>query len=479
MEALRSSAVFEDHEIRKRSDAFRWIEVAILRAVQVGGLVDQSLIQLRRGDEIADPGIRQAISQAEGAIARWSRGEMGSASLRTSLVQASIHLPLARELYRDASATDGEVIQGATTIARVYDFFDAFAAVAEAYDGLVPAGHEPGAKAPFAVSNDRPEATWAGLRAGLALLIVSGFWILSAWPSGATAAILASVMTARLATTERPLVAATGGALVIALATIPSFLLVEVLLPHASAFAMFAVAVSPLLFLFAYLMALPRTAGIGLVAALYFASVSGFQNHMTYDAVTFLNTSIALTLAAATTALLFAVIAPDTPRGARDRFLRAARHTFERIGQRRPHVDLIEFETTMVESLDQLCRSYPSGAKQGQATIDAAIALMGAGRELVKVRDNERSVSAAAEVEQAVLRLLADPQRLQLDSACSSAGSAAIACLSGLRDDKLDVAEARAAARDMVAFATIQDELQRSAMVLLEERELGGPNYVA
>ena len=81
------------------------------------------------------------------------------------------------------------------------------------------------------------EATWAGLRAGLALLLVSGFWILSAWPSGATAAILASVMTARLATMERPLAAATGGALVIALATIPSFLLVEVLLPHASGFA--------------------------------------------------------------------------------------------------------------------------------------------------------------------------------------------------------------------------------------------------
>ena len=200
---------------------------------------------------------------------------------------------------------------------------------------------------------------------------------------------------------------------------------------------------------------------------------------MTYDAVAFLNTSIALTLAAATTALLFAVIAPDTPRLARERFLRTARYTFERIGQRRPHIDLTEFETTMVESLDQLCRSCPNGAKQGQATIDAAIALMGAGRELVKVRDDGRSVSAAAEVEQAVLRLLADPQRLQLDSACSSARSAAVACLSGLRDDKLDVAEARAAARDMVAFATIQDQLQRSAMILLEERELRGPNHVA
>jgi len=292
----------------------------------------------------------------------------------------------------------------------------------------------------------------------MALLLASTFWILADWPSGVTAAILAAVVTARLATMEHALLAATGGTLVIALATIPAFILVEVLLPDASGFAMFALAVAPVLFCCAILMAHAKTTGLGFVAGLYFANTAGFQDRMAYDPVGFLNTSIALTLAVAMAAVLFAIVAPDTPQAARRRFVRAMRRAFERIARGWPRIGLAEFETSMTEALDQLRRGIrPDRIEDGEA-FQAGVALLGVGRELIRVREDGRSMPVENEAGE-VVRFLASDNRLPLERARRAAQDASIARLAELREDKLGVAEARAAAREMVAFAAIRDEL--------------------
>ena len=59
-----------------------------------------------------------------------------------------------------------------------------------------------------------------------------------------------------------------------------------------------------------------------------------------------------------------------------------------------------------------------------------------------------------------------------------AARDAAVTCLADLRDDTLGVAEARAAAREMVAFAAIRDELEHGAR-LLDEGTKGAPAHVA
>jgi hypothetical protein len=53
------------------------------------------------------------------------------------------------------------------------------------------------------------------------------------------------------------------------------------------------------------------------------------------------------------------------------------------------------------------------------------------------------------------------------------------ACLAGLRGDKLGVAEARAVAREMVAFAAMRDELERGGELLLDERSKGVSSHAA
>ncbi len=52
---------------------------------------------------------------------------------------------------------------------------------------------------------------------------------------------------------------------------------------------------------------------IGYLSALLFASVGGFLNRMVYDPVCVVNTSIAAVVAAATTMVLWAIVAPTTP----------------------------------------------------------------------------------------------------------------------------------------------------------------------
>jgi uncharacterized membrane protein YccC len=479
IESLRSSAVVEDREIRQRSDALRRVEAAMVRVIQVCNLLARSLDWLRQSQAIVVLGLDETIAQAAATIDLWRVGQIDSLGLKRAFAQASVRLPLARNLCCDLTVADNDAIGGATVITRLYEFFAAFEALAEAYEAYLSPNTPSQVSSRVAVSNDRGEATWAGIRAGLSLLLVGTFWILTAWPSGATATILASVVAARLATMERPLMAATGGALIIALATIPSFVLVEVLLPNASGFEMFGLILAPMLFLFAYLMARPKTAGMSFVAALYFASVGGFQDRMTYDPIGFLNTSIALTLAVATAALLFAIVAPETPGAARRRFLRVARRILKPMIRRRPHVDLAAFETTLADSLDQLCRSLKPDRAQDLATVEAGIALTNAGRELIRVRDIERQASAAIEVEQEVLQFLSDPTRRQLERVRRAANGAAIVCLSELRHDQLGVTEARAAVRKMIAFAAIRDEIEASADILVEDRREGAPKHAA
>jgi len=82
-------------------------------------------------------------------------------------------------------------------------------------------------------------------------------------------------------------------------------------------------------------------------------------------------------------------------------------------------------------------------------------------------------------VEREVLQFLSDPTWRQFERVSEAANRAAIACLSELRRDQLGVTEARAAARKMIAFAAIRDEIEASADILLEERKEGVPKHAA
>ena len=479
IENLRASAIFEDREIRDRSDSLQLLDAALINAVDVAQLLRPTLDALGRTAASTLTGVGDAIAEATAAIRGWRAGAIDAAGLSRRLVRARARLPLVRELCRDPSAPDEEVIRRVAAIGRLREFFTALTAYAEAFEVFVSGERPRMRRIGFARSNDPVGALWTGLRAALAVFLVSGFWILTNWPQGSTAAVLGAVATARLATMAPAVPIALGATVIFALSAIPAFIIVEVLLPLANGFAMFALAVAPMLFLCAFLMAHKKTVLIGYLSALLFASAGQFLDRMVYDPVGFINTAIAAVVAAATAMVLWAIVAPATPAAARRRFGRAARKAFEGIARRRPHFGLTEFETAMTEALDQLRRGLNPNRGEDVAAVEAGIALLGAGRELIRIRDDDRPSPAVIDVERDVARFLARQERPTFDRARRAAQDAAAACLADLRDDKLGVAEARAVAREMVAFAAMRDELERGGELLLDERSKGVSSHAA
>jgi uncharacterized membrane protein YccC len=469
IENLRASAIFEDREIRDRSNALRLLDAALIRVVGVAQLLGRQASALGRTGAATEAGIDDAIAEAAAAIQTWRAAAIDAAGLSQRLFQAAARLPLVRQLCRDRSAPDEEVIRRVAVIARLREFFAVVTAYAEAYEVFALAKKPIPWRIGFAHSNDPLGALWTGLRAALAVFLVSGFWILTNWPHGSTAAILGAVTTARLATMGSAVPIAVAATLIFSLSTIPAFIIVEILLPLASGFEMFALGVAPMLFLCALLMAHKTTYLIGFFSALLFASGGQFLNQMAYDPVGLINTSIAAVVAAATALVLWAVVAPATPEAARRRFVRAACQALARIAAPRQRIGLAEFETAMTEALDQLQSHLRPDQPDDIAAFEAAIALFGAGRELIRVRKG-RASSATAALELDLAELAGNRRAQWLDRARRTAQEAAAKCLAELREDALGTQQAHTA---------IRDELERGVALFTGEKHEGAQSDAA
>ena len=478
IENLRASAIFEDREIRDRSNALRLLDAALINAVGVAQLLRRTLDALGHTGASTAAGVGDAIAEATAAIKGWRAAAIDAAALGRCLLRARARLPLVRQLCRDPSAPNEEVIQRVAVVGRLREFFAALTAYAEAYEVFVSGEKTTPRRIGFAHSNDLMGALWTGLRAALAVFLISSFWILTNWAHGSTAAVLGAVATARLATMGPAVPIAVGATLIFALATLPAFIIIEVLLPLAEGFGMFALAVAPMLFLCAFLMAHKKTMLIGYLSALLFASAGGFLDRMVYDPVGMLNTCIAAIVAAATAMVLWAIIAPATPEAARRRFVRAARHALARIAVQRRRIGLAEFETAMTEAVNQLHGQLQPDQRDDIAAFEAAIALLDAGRELIRVRDDHAS-SATAALELEIAELAGNQRAQWLDRARRTAEEAAAKCLAELREDAVGAEQAQSAARKIVAFSAIRDELERGGPLLTGETDGGAQSDAA
>ncbi len=472
IENLLASAIFEDREIRDRSDRLRFLDLALIDVVGVAQLLRPQLDALRRSGASTEGALDAAIADATSAIRAWRASAIDADALRRRLLRAQAHLPRVWPLSRDPSASDEEVISRIAMIARLREFLTALAAYAEAYEAFISAPKTASRPMRFKRANDPVGALWTGVRAALAVFFVSGFWILADWPHGPTAAILGAVATARLATMAPAVPIAIAGTLIFSLSTIPAFIIIEVLLPLAQGFGMFALVVAPMLFLCAFLMAHKKTMLIGYLSALLFASTGLFQNHMTYDPVGLINTSIAAVIATATALVLWAVVAPATPAAARRRFVRAVRQALARIAAPRSRISLAEFETAMTEALYQLRGYLRDDQPEDIAIFEAGTALLGAGRELIRMRESPHS-SAAVDLELHIASLAGYRPAEWLERARRMAQEAAAKCLAELREDDLGTKRAQAIARDLGAFAAIGQELARGGALLTGMRHEG------
>ncbi len=170
--------------------------------------------------------------------------------------------------------------------------------------------------------SDPVPAVLTGIRSALAVGITSAFWFATAWPTGPTAVIVAAVLCSLLAALEQPDKISIAAAATILIAAVPVFATEFYLMPLAVDFPSLAVALAPLMLTCGFIMAQPRIGALGLLSAVYFAFASNIDNVMTYNAVSFLNSSLAILVGIAVAVVLFATFFPETPAFALRRFRR-------------------------------------------------------------------------------------------------------------------------------------------------------------
>ena len=121
IENLRASAIFEDLEIRDRSDRLRFLDTALIDAIGVAQPLGQQLNALERR-AYNEMGLDDVIADATAAIRAWRAAAMGAHALSRRLLRAQAHLPLVWPLCRDPSMPDEEVIRRIAIIARLANF---------------------------------------------------------------------------------------------------------------------------------------------------------------------------------------------------------------------------------------------------------------------------------------------------------------------------------------------------------------------
>ena len=232
--------------------------------------------------------------------------------------------------------------------------------------------------------SDPVVAALTGVRSALAVAIISVFWIVTAWPSGATAVIVAANACSLLSSMERPVLGTLALAITLLIAIAPVFATLFYLLPLASDFPSMAAALAPLLLACGFILAIPGIGPFGLFVMVYFSVVSNIDNAMSYDSVGFLNNSLAILIGIGVAAVLFSAFFPEAPAQLERRFRRQLFSQLCRFGDG-PHSSLHEFERALCEYLATAIQRIKEEPAMGRCAAEA-VATLSAARAIDMLR---------------------------------------------------------------------------------------------
>ncbi|WP_417816130.1 FUSC family protein [Thalassospira alkalitolerans] len=169
-----------------------------------------------------------------------------------------------------------------------------------------------------ALHRDHGVAFRSGLTAVIATLLVCGFWILTAWPSGATAAMMAAVGGCIMSFLDNPVPALKGFIRYTAMAIVVVVIYSLAILPGIDGFALLVMAFAPYFLLLGVLMTSPQTYGFGLVMLVNVVMILNVDTAYSSDFATLLDSGIAslagLAVAALVTAFVRSVTVDDSIR---------------------------------------------------------------------------------------------------------------------------------------------------------------------
>ncbi|MDR8365526.1 FUSC family protein [Pseudomonas sp. JL3] len=225
-----------------------------------------------------------------------------------------------------------------------------------------------------------------GARSALAFLVVSGFWLATAWPAASGALVLTGVVCSLFASRENGAQIGMSFLRGIVLAIPSAFIVGQILLPQWSGFALLCMGMGVPLFLGALGMAMPQIGATATSFCLHFIVLVSPLNMMKFDVANFFNSAQAMLIGVGAAVLAFHLLILRNPTWHGRRLLAATLADLVRLTRRSLRGAESWFGGRMADRLLQLARHYPELPEPARSRWDDGLLGLDIGDELLHLR---------------------------------------------------------------------------------------------
>jgi uncharacterized membrane protein YccC len=239
----------------------------------------------------------------------------------------------------------------------------------------------------FMRDNDMYGAALAVFRASMTMAVLSIFWLESAWPSGASAMVIATVFAGLFASSPNPTKAVGSFFMGYVMGAAASFICEFYVLTYMDGFGLLIAGCTPFLMVGALLLARPPTSNIGTGYLIGFTNLIGLKNPMVYDPIRFLNEAVAqlIGVGSASVAFIFVPSVIGSPWFIRRQFERLRRQVC--VAAEAPLPGLLDrFESTNHDLFSQIVAQTERGSNESRSLLAWALSVHETGRALIQLR---------------------------------------------------------------------------------------------
>ncbi|NIF25748.1 FUSC family protein [Pantoea sp. Tr-811] len=351
-----------------------------LRAKAISSLSQQLMVLLRISRSVRRQW-RQLDPQQAARLAPWLddvRAQLASPDSASLLVL--------RQRIWDAAQAEHISSAEHYCLARMALLLDYAMAATQAMDA-VEAGRAPRDTAQgLAVHRDWSLALLFGSRSALAFLVMSSFWLATAWPSAPGGLVLTCVVCSLFASRENGAQIGLSFLRGIFLAIPAAFLVGQIILPQWSSFALLCLGMGVPLFLGALGMAHPRTGATATSYCLHFIVLVAPLNHMSFGVASMLNSALAMLMGVGAAVLAFRLLVFRHPAWLGRRLRAATMGDLVRLTRRDLRGADSWFGGRMADRLMQLARHASELPATERKRWDDGLHSLDIGDELVHLR---------------------------------------------------------------------------------------------
>lgn len=310
----------------------------------------------------------------------------------------------------DASTDQGDDRVGTITrLTIAADFAEALKQVLRGLDALRAPVTRParGSRQPaLVVHRDYAGASRNAVRAALATLLVTAFWLTTKWSETAGTVILVAVVSSLFAARPDPVQVSWGFFKGTLLALPFAFLVGQVALPALPGFGWFMLLVVPILVPTALAMANPRHVGVATAFAINFLAFLSPHQAMAYDPAPFFAGSASVLVGILLAIGVFILVLPADPWLAANRIVRAMREDLARLCLHDRVPRRSAFESLAYDRINQLMPLVQNAGRKGDAVLGGGVAAVTVGLEVLRLRDASQGHAIPSETALSIANFL-------------------------------------------------------------------------